>query len=260
MAPSKSSKASSASAGAKRRSLSTSTATSSKAKTGSTLNSSFTASKASATLNAKKSGVTKVKEQVGSSSKTSPSSMTVTMTMTTATTKELEEAKALQEEEKKLTKSYGKLIRESSRIMGTAIHDQDWLPLEVVLRVFDADPDYGPCSNQSRLERFERAERLGLEPPSEIGAILRSKVGLARPEYRNSVFSGTSALSFASCVPRRFESSGLLTLMLSLISVFPNSLSLAAVLPLFHYGMFHGFSSCLLPSVVIYSVLAVFFL
>ncbi|KDE05457.1 hypothetical protein MVLG_04147 [Microbotryum lychnidis-dioicae p1A1 Lamole] len=191
MAPSKSSKASSASAGAKRRSLSTSTATSSKAKTGSTLNSSFTASKASATLNAKKSGVTKVKEEVGSSSKTSPSSMTVTMTMTmtTATTKELEEAKALQEEEKKLTKSYGKLIRESSRIMGTAIHDQDWLPLEVVLRVFDADPDYGPCSNQSRLERFERAERLGLEPPSEIGAILRSKVGLARPEYRNSVFS-----------------------------------------------------------------------
>ncbi|SDA01517.1 BZ3500_MvSof-1268-A1-R1_Chr10-1g02745 [Microbotryum saponariae] len=256
MAPSKSSKASSASAGAKRRSSSTSTATSSKAKTGSTLNSSFTASKASATSNAKKAGVTTVKEEVGSSSKTAPSSMT----MTTGTTKELEEAKALQEEEKKLIKSYGKLMRESSRIMGTAIHDQDWLPLEVVLRVFDADPDYGPCSNQSRLERFERAERLGLEPPSEIGAILRSKVGLARPEYRNSVFSGTSALLFASCVPKRFESSGLLTLMLSLISVFPNSLSLAAALPLFRYRPFHGFSSCLLPSVVIYSVLALFLL
>lgn len=40
------------------------------------------------------------------------------------------------------------------------------------LRAFDLDGKFGPCVNPTRLERWERAERLGLSPPREVRAIL----------------------------------------------------------------------------------------
>ena len=40
------------------------------------------------------------------------------------------------------------------------------------LRAFDLDLKFGPCIGPSRLERWERAERLGLEPPSQVKRIL----------------------------------------------------------------------------------------
>ena len=43
---------------------------------------------------------------------------------------------------------------------------------EQTLRAFDLDGKFGPCVNPSRLERWERAERLGLRPPAEVKAIL----------------------------------------------------------------------------------------
>ncbi|BGP18133.1 hypothetical protein JCM10213_007738 [Rhodosporidiobolus nylandii] len=88
---------------------------------------------------------------------------------------------------------YPRLYKESLRKMGKPTHNDDpenkLDDIEVILRVFDASDEYGPCSRLSRLERFERAEVLGLEPDPEIGEILRSEDGMSRSEYRDSVFT-----------------------------------------------------------------------
>ncbi|QCD84004.1 DNA polymerase delta subunit 4 [Vigna unguiculata] len=45
---------------------------------------------------------------------------------------------------------------------------------EVVLRQFDLNMAYGPCVGIARLARWERAQRLGLNPPQEIEGLLKS--------------------------------------------------------------------------------------
>ncbi|KAG6029059.1 hypothetical protein E4U41_000484 [Claviceps citrina] len=50
---------------------------------------------------------------------------------------------------------------------------QDGLSVnEKVLRYFDVSSQYGPCIGIDRTKRWERAERLGLNPPIEILAVL----------------------------------------------------------------------------------------
>uniref|UniRef100_A0A6N2LIJ9 DNA polymerase delta subunit 4 n=2 Tax=Salix TaxID=40685 RepID=A0A6N2LIJ9_SALVM len=46
---------------------------------------------------------------------------------------------------------------------------------EDVLRQFDMNSAYGPCLGMSRLARWERAQRLGLNPPKEIEGLLKGK-------------------------------------------------------------------------------------
>ncbi|XP_073129879.1 uncharacterized protein [Henckelia pumila] len=43
---------------------------------------------------------------------------------------------------------------------------------EDVLRQFDMNMAYGPCLGMSRLDRWKRANALGLKPPEEIGRLL----------------------------------------------------------------------------------------
>ncbi|KAJ3560843.1 hypothetical protein NP233_g10569 [Leucocoprinus birnbaumii] len=57
-----------------------------------------------------------------------------------------------------------------------------------VLRVFDLNYDYGPCIGVSRLERWERAHALGLNPPLEIRDILSTRQGVE--VHSNNVFHG----------------------------------------------------------------------
>ncbi|PIN23496.1 hypothetical protein CDL12_03780 [Handroanthus impetiginosus] len=45
---------------------------------------------------------------------------------------------------------------------------------EEVLRQFDMNMAYGPCLGMSRLERWERANALGLHPPKEVENLLRT--------------------------------------------------------------------------------------
>ncbi|KAG4999590.1 hypothetical protein AAZX31_08G076900 [Glycine max] len=45
---------------------------------------------------------------------------------------------------------------------------------EVVLRQFDLNMAYGPCLGMTRLARWERAQRLDLNPPQEIERLLKS--------------------------------------------------------------------------------------
>ena len=51
---------------------------------------------------------------------------------------------------------------------------------ETVLRQFDMNMAYGPCLGMTRLARWERAQRLGLNPPEEIETLLIK--GKARPD------------------------------------------------------------------------------
>ncbi|KAE8673824.1 DNA polymerase delta subunit 4 [Hibiscus syriacus] len=44
---------------------------------------------------------------------------------------------------------------------------------EKVLAQFDMNMAYGPCLGISRLARWERAQRMGLNPPEEIESLLK---------------------------------------------------------------------------------------
>lgn len=39
-----------------------------------------------------------------------------------------------------------------------------------ILRVFDLTAKYGPCAGMTRLERWNRAKRWGLDPPEDVSA------------------------------------------------------------------------------------------
>ncbi|GMJ11324.1 polymerase delta 4 [Hibiscus trionum] len=56
---------------------------------------------------------------------------------------------------------------------------------EQVLRQFDMNMAFGPCIGMTRLDRWERAQRLGLNPSQEIQSIL--KRGKVKPQ---SLFDG----------------------------------------------------------------------
>ncbi|KAK4150302.1 DNA polymerase delta, subunit 4-domain-containing protein [Chaetomidium leptoderma] len=43
---------------------------------------------------------------------------------------------------------------------------------EKVLRYFDVSSQYGPCIGMKRIKRWQRAQRLGLNPPVEVLAVL----------------------------------------------------------------------------------------
>ncbi|XP_058086775.1 uncharacterized protein LOC131233928 [Magnolia sinica] len=44
---------------------------------------------------------------------------------------------------------------------------------EEVLRQFDMNMAYGPCLGLSRMERWERANNLGLNPPKDVESLLK---------------------------------------------------------------------------------------
>jgi DNA polymerase delta subunit 4 len=50
--------------------------------------------------------------------------------------------------------------------------------------------EYGPCIGVPRLQRWERAQALGLRPPPEVREILITEEAGAQPEFRESVFFG----------------------------------------------------------------------
>ncbi|KAK2004265.1 hypothetical protein LX36DRAFT_696262 [Colletotrichum falcatum] len=65
---------------------------------------------------------------------------------------------------------YWRLV-EAQRI-APRIHQKDVSLAEKVLRYFDVSSQYGPCIGLQRMKRWQRAERLGLNPPIEVLAVL----------------------------------------------------------------------------------------
>ncbi|KAK9949814.1 hypothetical protein M0R45_005344 [Rubus argutus] len=56
----------------------------------------------------------------------------------------------------------------------------DYDEQEELLRQFDLNMAYGPCLGITRLARWERACRLGMNPPKEVESLLKG--GKARPD------------------------------------------------------------------------------
>lgn len=53
----------------------------------------------------------------------------------------------------------------SSQIL---VHGGNESKFITILRTFDLSSEYGPCVGVSRLERWERAKDMGLDPPQEV--------------------------------------------------------------------------------------------
>jgi DNA polymerase delta subunit 4 len=65
---------------------------------------------------------------------------------------------------------------EAARI-SKRVHQEDLSQAEKVLRYFDVSSQYGPCIGIPRAKRWYRAEKLGLNPPIEVLAVLLREEG-----------------------------------------------------------------------------------
>ncbi|CBI26425.3 unnamed protein product, partial [Vitis vinifera] len=74
----------------------------------------------------------------------------------------------------------GSDVVQPSTLSAHNLQDDEYDGNETVLRQFDMNMAYGPCLGMSRLARWERAQRLGLNPPKEIETLL--KQGKARAD------------------------------------------------------------------------------
>ncbi|EIW58128.1 uncharacterized protein TRAVEDRAFT_71842 [Trametes versicolor FP-101664 SS1] len=89
-------------------------------------------------------------------------------------------------EDKRWRKQYG-VVREKMGHL-EPVHAQGQTMVHHILRVFDLSYEYGPCIGVSRLDRWERAHALGLNPPSEVKDILLTKEGSTDEQFTQSVF------------------------------------------------------------------------
>ncbi|BFZ62562.1 hypothetical protein YB2330_003663 [Saitoella coloradoensis] len=73
---------------------------------------------------------------------------------------------------------YAQLAKEiDAQRIHPQIHAQHLTSIDKILRNFDLTYKYGPCVGLTRLQRWERAEKMGLEPPSEVRRILMTVEG-----------------------------------------------------------------------------------
>ncbi|KAF9387625.1 hypothetical protein CPC16_006936 [Podila verticillata] len=73
----------------------------------------------------------------------------------------------------------------SARDVLESIHQEDLTETEKILRQFDLSSKYGPSTDITRLERWERASLLGLKPPQEIKDTL-----LKNSSWNTPLFTG----------------------------------------------------------------------
>lgn len=69
-----------------------------------------------------------------------------------------------------------------------AFHDENYTPIDKLLHAFDLNYKFGPCIGLTRLERWERAHRIGLDPPEEVRDVLTSEA--KNSELNECVFYG----------------------------------------------------------------------
>jgi len=71
-------------------------------------------------------------------------------------------------------------------------HPEDQNTIHTILRNFDLTPKYGPCVGITRLERYRRAEKMGLKPPVEVLQILETDEG--ERSWNTDLFSQKSTV------------------------------------------------------------------
>jgi len=72
------------------------------------------------------------------------------------------------------------------------VHQESQNTLHTILRDFDLTPRYGPCVGISRLDRYRRAEKMGLKPPIEVLQILETEEG--KENWNTDLFSQKAAV------------------------------------------------------------------
>ncbi|BEI79583.1 hypothetical protein CcaverHIS002_0101120 [Cutaneotrichosporon cavernicola] len=89
-------------------------------------------------------------------------------------------------------KEWNALWKEAMVEMGgmPPIHGEKDNKVQNILRVFDMTSKYGPHVGITRLERWERAKKWGLQPPEGIKQILLTQQGEDDAVYRESVIYG----------------------------------------------------------------------
>ncbi|KAF2645379.1 hypothetical protein P280DRAFT_417041 [Massarina eburnea CBS 473.64] len=88
---------------------------------------------------------------------------------------QIEQAQSTPEEDeaRKITaKKIQAYWRIESQSLAPRAHQKDLSLEQKILRKFDTSGHYGPCVGIARLKRWQRAHRLGLEPPMEVLAVL----------------------------------------------------------------------------------------
>ncbi|RDX51399.1 hypothetical protein OH76DRAFT_1401731 [Lentinus brumalis] len=101
---------------------------------------------------------------------------------------EVREKETLNVSDKRWRKLYGEARSKMGDI--EPVHAKGQTMVNHILRVFDLSYEYGPCVGVSRLDRWERAQALGLSPPPEVKEILLTKEGSTDTQYTQSVFHG----------------------------------------------------------------------
>lgn len=86
--------------------------------------------------------------------------------------------------DKSVNKHLGKVNEKTGYMPG--IHTENETKFQKILRVFDLSYEYGPCVGITRLERWNRANDLGLEPPVEVRDILLTQEG--KEELAENIF------------------------------------------------------------------------
>ncbi|KAG0257643.1 hypothetical protein BG011_003858 [Mortierella polycephala] len=66
-------------------------------------------------------------------------------------------------------------------------HQADLTEEEKALRQFDLTPKFGPCTDITRLERWERAFNLGLNPPEHVKDTIANRMKLNTPLFEGRV-------------------------------------------------------------------------
>ncbi|KAF9928527.1 hypothetical protein FBU30_002326 [Linnemannia zychae] len=69
----------------------------------------------------------------------------------------------------------------------SGFHQSDLSDSEKMLRQFDLASKYGPCTDMTRLERWERAFNLGLHPPQHVKDLLIQHMNLNAPLFEGQV-------------------------------------------------------------------------
>uniref|UniRef100_G3UN89 DNA polymerase delta 4, accessory subunit n=1 Tax=Loxodonta africana TaxID=9785 RepID=G3UN89_LOXAF len=80
--------------------------------------------------------------------------------------------------------SKGELAPEPGEEPQSPSGDVDEEELEL-LRQFDLAWQYGPCTGITRLQRWHRAEQLGLDPPPKVHQVLQTHPGDPRFQCRS---------------------------------------------------------------------------
>lgn len=71
-----------------------------------------------------------------------------------------------------------------------AVHQEEYDVAEKLLRQFDLTAEYGPVAGLTRLQRWDRAEKLGLAPPQLVKEILETREGVEDKRYSESYLYG----------------------------------------------------------------------